>query len=424
MEYRYVFILIILVIFVLIYNKYFIVENLTVSNNKGVYLNIYLPLNDYSKIISNTKMIVNNLPSSNFDSIQGVNFDGNPNEYIQISDLGNISYTVCFNIYISNLINNSLIFTQGNSLNSNDKGLCLSVQNNKLQLDIYNPETGLLFNNINGNFTLNSWNFVTIVINKIISVNKDLLTNNTKYSYNIILYINGVSYGALSQTSFWKHGFFILGYSFLQPYNFFIGNIRDFIVFDTFLDNASIKNLNTSINNPTLLHRFLNSSQIYTSFIIPDISPSVSSYITPSVNSSNTSDFASIYFNVVNNGTYNASDSFSFSDKFYNDPPDITDISKNYIGYDNLYNIVINIYNNMQQLLSEDDSCSIYQDPSIMSKYCIQYNNIYGSITNLINDLYTIWPLIPDPIQYPDDITGAVIADMINSLLTLQSTAK
>jgi hypothetical protein len=121
-------------------------------------------------------------------------------------------------------------------------------------------------------------------------------------------------------------------------------------------------------------------------------------------------------------GAYNSGDCFSFSDKFYNDPIDITDISKNYIGYEELGNLIMNIYYKTEELISSNGSpCTIYEDPSTMSSYCTEYANIYACIFNVINDLNSIWEFAPNPIDYPDDQSSAVIADVINSLNDLQS---
>jgi hypothetical protein len=149
-----------------------------------------------------------------------------------------------------------------------------------------------------------------------------------------------------------------------------------------------------------------------------DFTPS----FTPSLEIVQEIDFVTRIFNLLIMGAYNSGDMFSFSDKFYNDPIDITDISKNYIGYDKLINLIANIYYKTEDLNSLNGSlCSIYEDPSTMSSYCTEYSNIYICIFNVINDLNSIWEYTPNPIEFPDDMTSAVIADIINSLNDIQS---
>jgi hypothetical protein len=154
-------------------------------------------------------------------------------------------------------------------------------------------------------------------------------------------------------------------------------------------------------------------------WMTPSITPSLpnfNNFLTPSIEIVQEIDFSTLYFTSVNNGTYNAGDCFSFSDKFNNDIPDFSDIKNNYIGIDNLQIIIENIYYRGQDLSSTNETpCSISVKPS--TNNCIQYRNIYYSLTNLLNDLYLIWSFVTDP---KDKVNG-IIGDMINSIYLLIS---
>lgn len=132
-------------------------------------------------------------------------------------------------------------------------------------------------------------------------------------------------------------------------------------------------------------------------------------------------DFATLYLGAVYNGTYEPNDFALFSEKFNYDIPDISDIGKNYIGSEYLNETIIpNIYNRALEISDANElPCSI--NSTAQSLNCTEYTNIYGSATNLLNDLFYIWPLVPDPIEFPSDITTGVIADMINALFNLQN---
>jgi hypothetical protein len=78
---------------------------------------IYLPLTLYRNVryaVDNNKMpvIIDGLSNLDFDSNKGVFFDGSNNKYIMISDLSG-NYTICFNLYVTNIVPNTFIFNQG-----------------------------------------------------------------------------------------------------------------------------------------------------------------------------------------------------------------------------------------------------------------------------------------------------------------------
>jgi len=78
---------------------------------------IYLPLTLYRNIryavdMYNKPYPINGLTNLDFDLNKGVFFDGSNNKNIIMSDLSE-NYTICFNIFVTNIVPNTYIFNQG-----------------------------------------------------------------------------------------------------------------------------------------------------------------------------------------------------------------------------------------------------------------------------------------------------------------------
>jgi len=232
--------------------------------------NIYLPLTNYNSTITavdnNQKpVIINGLSSSDFNETNGVFFDGSNNKYIMTPDLyGN--YTICFNLYVTNITPNSFIFNQGQPYNSNwAKGIGLFIQvggEKILRLGAYDPE---LYNGTGVDGTvllLNKWNFVCITVES----SGGWMTSS--------LWINGIQYQKGGSNRAWANGYFILGGQ-LQSGKSFTGYMRDFMKFSSTLTSDQINSLNA-------VSKITPSLQNMLSYVVPIPSPSPAPNSTPS----------------------------------------------------------------------------------------------------------------------------------------------
>jgi hypothetical protein len=266
--------------------------------------NIYLQLLNYEVTlsavdISNKPVIISELTDENFDFENGVLFDGSNNKYIMTSDLpGN--YTICFSIYVTNIVENTYIFNHGQPSN-NGLGLCIQIKNtNTLKLTVYDSILNTVSDIERPVTLLNTWNFICITVSSI--------SNGYK---NISLWINGTEHNKGSNRS-WTSGRFILG-GLLNNRNSFTGYIRHFMTFSSTLSSSEINTIRSGSQNQSLLEYML----AYTQPVVFSISPSTNKYNlripssiinkvltfdtdTPMINPSDDTDDYTNYINMMN----------------------------------------------------------------------------------------------------------------------------
>jgi hypothetical protein len=128
-------------------------------------------------------------------------------------------------------------------------------------------------------------------------------------------------------------------------------------------------------------------------------------------------DFVTLYYNLVCNGEYSAGDIWNYQD-FFVENPDFSDITNNYIGLDNLGNIVMNAFTDVPNLIvNETVPCSIYDDTESVTPICKKYIYVYLGSVDLMSDLNTLSTIVLDP----DDPVLNIFTDMISFLNILQT---
>jgi hypothetical protein len=146
----------------------------------------------------------------------------------------------------------------------------------------------------------------------------------------------------------------------------------------------------------------------------PDFTPS----FTPSFDQELPStDFVTLYYNLVCNGEYSAGDIWNYQN-FFVENPDFSDITDNYIGLENLGNIIINAFTDVPNLIANETvSCSIYDDTESVTPICKKYIYVYLGSVDLMSDLNTLSTIVLDP----DDPVLNIFTDMISFLNILQT---
>lgn len=272
--------------------------------------NIYLPLTNfdntrYTVDLNKKPVIINGLSKSNFDPEKGVFFDGSNNKYIMTSGLSN-NYTICFNIYVTNIAPNvpntnlTFMINQGNLYDdswSNGLGLFVVIDNeNTIKLRVTDP---ILYNSseVKGSVSLlNKWNFICVTV----STTSEGFLEST-------LWINGEPY-LKGRNREWASANFILGGQ-LRNGNSFTGYMRDFMSFTSKLSSDEIKSLNAVVQVPEslknmLVYKIPNSppSSKYNITIPESISKNVITFNTavPLINPSNSVDNYTNYISMMN----------------------------------------------------------------------------------------------------------------------------